>query len=106
MCRPIITDGAELCDNVDNDCNGLADDGAGLCPALKFVTGLLRRSCGTGEFRCLLNFRAKAATASKTPAPVWQSVGQACRNGTCRTPATASLCPVAKSASSDAGEPV
>src|SRR5690606_10834126 len=32
MCRPIIQPGAEICDNVDNDCNGSVDDGEGLCP--------------------------------------------------------------------------
>ncbi len=32
MCRPAVNSaGPELCDNVDNDCNGVVDDGAALC---------------------------------------------------------------------------
>jgi MYXO-CTERM domain-containing protein len=31
MCRPAVQPKAELCDNVDNDCNGAVDDGETLC---------------------------------------------------------------------------
>ena len=37
--RPIIAPGVEACDNVDNDCNGIVDDGDGGCaPVRKFAT--------------------------------------------------------------------
>ncbi|MFO0713024.1 MAG: MYXO-CTERM sorting domain-containing protein [Sandaracinus sp.] len=32
VCAPSLTAGPERCDNLDNDCNGSVDDGAGLCP--------------------------------------------------------------------------
>ena len=52
-CRPIIQPGAELCDNVDNDCNGVVDDGEGLCPAgYACDQGTCVRSCTGGEFAC------------------------------------------------------
>jgi len=34
VCAPIGVPSPERCDNIDNDCNGLADDGPGLCTGL------------------------------------------------------------------------
>jgi MYXO-CTERM domain-containing protein len=95
MCRPIIAAGPELCDNVDNDCNGLADDGEGLCPATQVCDkGTCVEACGTGEFRCDPGFTCKeghcvddACAAVECPA------GQACRNGTCMNACDGVVCP-------------
>jgi hypothetical protein len=95
MCRPIITAGAELCDNVDNDCNGLVDDGNGLCPGNQVCDkGSCVAACGTGEFRCEAGFSCKTghcieeACADKTCEP-----GQACRAGACMNACDGVVCP-------------
>jgi hypothetical protein len=95
MCRPIITAGAELCDNVDNDCNGVVDEGDALCPAGQVCDkGTCVGACGTGEFRCDPGFTCKtghciedACAALECPA------GQACRNGTCMNACDGVVCP-------------
>ncbi len=33
ICKPAVIKSAEKCDNLDNDCNGMVDDGDGLCPS-------------------------------------------------------------------------
>lgn len=95
MCRPIINPGAELCDNVDNDCNGLVDDGEGLCPAGQVCDkGSCVEACGTGEFRCDVGLTCKAgfciedACADKTC-----EAGQVCRDGECKNPCDGVICP-------------
>ncbi|MES1185830.1 MAG: MYXO-CTERM sorting domain-containing protein [Myxococcales bacterium] len=86
MCRPIINAGTEVCDNVDNDCNGVVDDGDGLCPDTQVCDkGVCVGACGTGEFRCDPGFTCKTghciedACADKVCA-----AGQACRGGECK----------------------
>ncbi|HYQ00489.1 MAG TPA: hypothetical protein VER96_17550 [Polyangiaceae bacterium] len=52
-CQPVNHPSAESCDNVDNDCNGLVDDGDGLCASGKVCFhGACVASCKTGEFPC------------------------------------------------------
>jgi MYXO-CTERM domain-containing protein len=95
MCRPIITPGAELCDNVDNDCNGMVDEGDMLCAAGQVCDkGTCVGACGTGEFRCDPGFTCKtghciedACADKECPA------GQACRAGTCMNACDGVVCP-------------
>ncbi|HEX2869911.1 MAG TPA: hypothetical protein VHP33_01620 [Polyangiaceae bacterium] len=96
MCRPIIAPGTEACDNVDNDCNGMVDDGDGLCAAGEVCDkGTCVGACGTGEFRCDPGFTCKSghciedACADKVCA-----AGEACRNGECKGACAADVvCP-------------
>ena len=96
MCRPIIAPGTESCDNVDNDCNGMVDDGEGLCAAGEVCDkGTCVGACGTGEFRCDPGYTCKAghciedACADKVCA-----AGEACRNGECKGACAADVvCP-------------
>ncbi len=94
-CRPIITAGAELCDNVDNDCNGKVDDGDGLCPTDQVCDkGSCVGACGTGEFRCEVASAASPAIASKTRAPTRCATPvRACRNGVCMNACDGVTCP-------------
>jgi MYXO-CTERM domain-containing protein len=95
MCRPIITPGGELCDNVDNDCNGTVDDGENLCAAGQVCDkGTCVGACGIGEFRCGAGFTCKSghciddACAEKVC-----EAGQACRNGMCLNACDGVTCP-------------
>ncbi len=87
MCRPIITAGSELCDNVDNDCNGVVDEGDGLCPSATQVCdkGTCVEACGTGEFRCDPGFTCKTGHCVEVAcAELDCPAGQACRDGMCK----------------------
>ncbi|HVY25080.1 MAG TPA: DUF4114 domain-containing protein [Polyangiaceae bacterium] len=95
MCRPIIAPGAELCDNVDNDCNGMVDDGDSLCPADQVCDkGTCVGACGTGEFRCDIGFTCKAGHCIEDAcADVTCEAGQACRDGKCMNACDGVVCP-------------
>ncbi|MBN2195708.1 MAG: hypothetical protein JW751_23005 [Polyangiaceae bacterium] len=95
VCHPIIQPGAELCDNVDNDCNGLVDDGDDLCPAGRFCyEGNCVPSCSTGEFQCDLD---RVCEQNVCVLPDCLGIecppGQACREGACKDPCTDAVCP-------------
>jgi MYXO-CTERM domain-containing protein len=95
MCRPIITPGAEACDNVDNDCNGEVDDGEGLCPGTQVCDkGTCVGACGTGEFRCKTGEMCKAGFCIEADcAEVTCEQGQACRKGACVDACSGVVCP-------------
>ena len=95
LCRPIIQPGTELCDNVDNNCNGVVDDGEGLCPAgLVCDKGVCVDNCTSGEFPCLPGFVCvTGACVEEICASVTCPAGQACRNGACADPCTGVTCP-------------
>jgi len=95
MCRPIINPGAELCDNVDNDCNGMVDEGDSLCPAGKVCDkGSCIEACGVGEFRCKAGFTCKTGHCIEDAcADVECPAGQACRQGKCADACTGVTCP-------------
>jgi len=95
MCRPIIAPGAELCDNVDNDCNGMVDDGEGLCAAGQVCDkGTCVGACGTGEFRCDPGFTCKTGHCIEDAcADKMCAAGEACRNGMCMNACDGVVCP-------------
>ena len=94
-CRPIVQPGAELCDNVDNDCNGVVDDGEGLCQAgYACDQGTCVRSCTGGEFACRGNMVCENGVCVD-PACLGKKCdpGLACRMGTCVDPCVNAMCP-------------
>lgn len=95
MCRPIIAPGAELCDNVDNDCNGSVDEGTGLCPGTQVCDkGSCIDACGTGEFRCAKGFTCQTGHCIEDACvDKMCEAGQACRNGVCMNACDGVLCP-------------
>jgi MYXO-CTERM domain-containing protein len=97
VCRPVIQKGAEVCDNVDNDCDGVVDNGDGLCPADKPICfqGSCVGPCGKGEFQCPTNLTCDDSGHCADPvcASVSCKAGTACRNGQCVDPCTGVTCP-------------
>jgi MYXO-CTERM domain-containing protein len=95
MCRPIINPGAELCDNVDNDCNGIVDDGEGLCPGTQVCDkGSCIATCSTGEFKCPTDFTCKMGHCiDDACVDTVCEAGQVCRAGTCMNACDGVVCP-------------
>jgi hypothetical protein len=87
ICKPAVTKSAEKCDNLDNDCNGIVDDGDGLCPQANFVCskGVCIPKCDEGEFPCAIGFKCDTDGLCKDPrcATVDCPGGQVCQAGNC-----------------------
>ena len=97
-CRPVLQPRAETCDNVDNDCDGTIDNGAGLCPdsnAPNCFHGVCVASCTNGAFPCPLGLSCDASGECVDPTCGALSCGPgtSCRNGTCTDPCVGVLCP-------------
>ena len=86
ICKPAITKSAEKCDNLDNDCNGMVDDGDGLCQAGFICSkGVCIRPCDDTEFPCGPGFTCDTDGLCKDPrcATVDCPAGKVCQNGNC-----------------------
>ena len=86
ICKPQITPTPEKCDNLDNDCNGMVDDGNGLCQSGYVCSkGVCIRPCDDTEFPCGPGFTCDTDGLCKDPrcATVDCPAGKVCQNGTC-----------------------
>lgn len=95
-CRAIISPGPELCDNVDNNCDGEVDNADGLCPDdLVCDQGSCVKPCSSGEFPCPTDMTcgSKGMCIETACATVECPAGQACRGGTCRNACDGVTCP-------------
>jgi MYXO-CTERM domain-containing protein len=93
-CRQVVKPTDEACDNVDNDCNGMVDDGD-LCPKGKVCDhGSCVAACGTGEFRCPGGFDCDRGFCID-PLCVGKvcEAGKACRAGDCIGACDGATCP-------------
>jgi MYXO-CTERM domain-containing protein len=99
VCRSTYTPHAELCDNLDNDCNGTVDDGPGLCPNDKVCDhGQCINNCTSGEFPCAPGFACKDGFCiDKLCAPVTCPMGQVCQAGQCIGACDGVVCPTGQS---------
>ncbi len=98
VCRPVVQKGPEICDNVDNDCDGVIDNGDGLCTSPDkpiCFQGQCVGSCVGGEFPCPIGLECDASGHCSDPvcAAVSCAPGTACRNGQCVDPCTNVVCP-------------
>jgi len=95
QCQAITTPSAELCDGVDNDCNGTPDDaphlcGAGLtCVLGSCVAACFEGACGTG-YTCDSTLGVCVETACQG---VTCAADQRCVGGTCVDACDGIVCP-------------
>jgi hypothetical protein len=86
MCKPIVTAGPEVCDGLDNDCDGVVDQSAS-CPQENYICdkGKCVGKCGTSEFPCAPGLECDNGYC-KDPACIGVDcpVGQVCVGGTCQ----------------------
>ena len=95
QCRPVVHPTAEKCDNVDNDCNEMVDDGD-LCP-MGYVCdhGTCVQNCSTGEFKCRNALECdRGFCVDPLCVGVDCEMGQACRAGVCEGACTGVTCPL------------
>jgi MYXO-CTERM domain-containing protein len=96
-CKPAVTMTAERCDNLDNDCNGMIDDGNGLCQA-GFVCskGVCIRLCDDSEFPCAIGLKCDTDGLCKDPrcAAMDCPAGKVCQAGVCVGGCDGVVCPL------------
>ena len=95
-CTPLYTARAEVCDAIDNDCDGEVDNGD-LCPKDQIcLRGSCVFPCGTMEFKCPspLVCGSDGFCIEASCANVTCNEGLACRKGVCTSPCTDIACPI------------
>jgi hypothetical protein len=97
-CKPAVIKGAERCDNLDNDCNDMVDDGDGLCTQANFVCskGVCIPKCDDSEFPCGPGLKCDTDGLCKDPrcATLDCPAGQVCQAGTCVGGCQGVTCPL------------
>jgi hypothetical protein len=93
-CKSTVTASAEVCDGLDNDCNGMVDDNAP-CPNNQVCDrGICVPPCGTGEFACAPGDTcADGFCVEKACVGVTCAAGQTCKGGVCAGPCDGVKCP-------------
>jgi hypothetical protein len=98
-CRPVVQPGVEICDNVDNDCDGIVDNGVGLCPNPDkpiCFQGNCVGNCSRGEFPCPEGTSCDASGHCVDPSCASVAAcptGKACKGGACVDPCDGVTCP-------------
>ncbi len=94
QCREVVKPTTEKCDNVDNDCDGMVDDGD-LCPSGQVCDqGTCVGACGTSEFRCPTNLKCdRGFCIDPLCVNVTCEMGKACRAGNCVGACDGVVCP-------------
>ncbi len=93
-CMPIGRSSAERCDNIDNDCNGMTDDGSGLCGATAVcVNGACVPACFEGTCSAGQTCTADGRCVESACVGVTCAAGQRCMAGACVDGCTGVTCP-------------
>lgn len=101
-CTPKFTPSGETCDNVDNDCDGVVDNGEGLCPdpiAPRCFEGTCVGSCGGGEFACPAGYSCDEVTdlcVKSDCLGITCPAGERCVAGACQGGCTNVVCAAGK----------
>jgi hypothetical protein len=96
QCRQQYPETAESCDNVDNDCNGVVDEGELCSPGQVCVRGTCVRRCSSDEFPCPTSFVCGDDGFCIEPecAGVTCDAGLTCRKGACVGECQGIVCPL------------
>jgi hypothetical protein len=96
-CVPVVSASTEVCNGVDDDCDGMVDEGNGICTMAGFLCdhGTCVHPCDAGEFRCATGLTCNAAGFCVDPlcANTMCTAGTVCHAGTCRAPCDGVTCP-------------
>jgi MYXO-CTERM domain-containing protein len=96
-CVEIEQPSAETCNAVDDDCNGMIDDGPNLCPAGQVCyRGSCLPNCTRGEFPCEPNFVCdpkQGVCVEDSCENKTCDAGQVCRSGACIGECVGVKCP-------------
>jgi MYXO-CTERM domain-containing protein len=97
-CKASVEASDEVCDALDNDCDGSTDEGGALCGESQVCSrGQCVKPCGDSEFRCAVApFTACEEGVCVEPECVGKTCdeGQACIGGECRAPCDGVTCPL------------
>jgi hypothetical protein len=96
LCNQLVSPASEVCDGVDNDCNGIVDDGDNLCGVSQVCDRGVCVSVCAPEFPCLDTTQVctdRGTCVDSACANVDCTAGERCQGGTCYQPCDGVTCP-------------
>jgi hypothetical protein len=95
VCKQIVPESTEVCDGIDNDCNGMIDDGDHLCQDSEVcLRGVCVPGCGHGEFTCDPgDICVDGLCVEQLCVDVTCEDGRVCKAGQCIGPCDGVVCP-------------
>nr|AYM52965.1 hypothetical protein [Jahnella sp. MSr9139] len=95
VCQGLVPSSGELCDGVDNNCDGVADEGDLCEPGFVCDKGTCVAACSDDEFVCPPNKTCDDSGYCVDPscAGVDCPEGEVCVSGTCKAPCDGISCP-------------
>jgi MYXO-CTERM domain-containing protein len=95
VCKQVVPESPEVCDGIDNDCNGQVDDGDALCKDGEVcLRGVCVPGCGHGEFTCSGgSICVDGLCVEELCVGVPCDEGRICKAGHCVGPCDGVVCP-------------